>query len=251
MTARSECEVVSDGKIKEPWFTADFRVAAPPQLRDALIQRNQLRRQSDKFEFYRRAFDFITDNEIQGDYLEFGCHRARTFRMAINEALFHQLSEMRFYAFDSFCGMPPSSDGGAVLERWSEGNLATSEAEFLSLVRHPALDQSRVKTIKGYYNESLNRSTEKILARENTRAALVCIDCDLYESAKPVFEFLGEFLQEGTVVYLDDFFAGYKGNPFRGIAGAFREFVDSQAIWGFSEYLTVGAFGKSFIAYRR
>jgi len=142
---------IGEGVSQEPWFAADFQAANAGELREALIRRNQRRRHSDKFEFFRRAFDFITDNEIFGDYLEFGCHRARTFRMAINEALFHQRSDMLFYAFDSFSGMPPSPNGGPVLERWSAGNLATSKENFLSLVAHPALDPKRVKTIPGYY----------------------------------------------------------------------------------------------------
>lgn len=251
MIDRSQSETGSDTVSQEPWFTADFRVSTPSDLRAALIERNQRRRQQDKFEFFRRAFDFVTDNEIRGDYLEFGCHRARTFRMAINEAMFHQIDEMRFYAFDSFRGMPPNPDGGAVLERWSTGNLTTSETEFRSLVAHPALLQSRIKTIAGYYSDSLNKKTREELLKDNVLASLVCVDCDLYESATPVFNFLNDFLQEGTVVYLDDFFAGYKGNPLRGVAGAFREFTEHCSEWRFAEYLSVGAFGKSFICYRR
>lgn len=251
MIDRVKVKTGGDAESQEPWFTADFKLATTSELRATLIERNQRRRQNDKFEFFRRAFDFVTDNEIRGDYLEFGCHRARTFRMATNEAMCHQINEMRFYAFDSFCGMPPNPDGGAVLDRWSVGNLATSEAEFLSLVAHPALEQSRVKTIAGYYSESLNKKTHSKLLEDNVCASIVCIDCDLYESAESVFEFLNDFLQEGTIIYLDDFFAGYKGNPLRGVAGAFREFTERCSVWGFTEYLAVGAFGKSFICYRK
>jgi len=89
------------------------------------------------------------------------------------------------------------------------------------------------------------------LSRSGVRSALVCVDCDLYESAVPVFKFLDAFLQEGSVIYIDDFFTGYKGDPRRGVAGAFLEFAAQNVNWGFSEYLTVGAFGKSFISYRR
>ena len=43
---------------------------------------------------------FLSGNRINGDYFEFGCHRCRTFRMALTEARRHNLREMKFLAFD-------------------------------------------------------------------------------------------------------------------------------------------------------
>ena len=63
---------------------------------------NQVHRQNEKYKFYIKAFDLLTENNIKGDYFEFGCHRVRTFRMALTEARHHNLKEMNFFAFDSF-----------------------------------------------------------------------------------------------------------------------------------------------------
>jgi O-methyltransferase len=235
----------------EPWFLPDYRdCGSAAENRGRLVWRNQRRRHHDKFEFYKRAFDFITDNEITGDYLEFGCHRARTFRMAINEALHHSLMTTRFIAFDSFCGMPDDISS-VPLNRWARGNLVTSEDDFKQLVATTGIDQSRVITCPGYFANSLSPTLARDLSAKSVTAAIVCIDCDLYESAKPIFKFLPSFLQEGTVVYIDDYYTGYKGNPSKGVAGAFNEFQAVETNWAFNEYLTIGAFGKSFIAYMR
>ena len=76
-------------------------------------------------------FDFLNDSEITGDYLEFGVHRARTFRMALTCARLHNMTDMEFHAFDSFAGLPDFS--GAVIEKWRPESLKTSKDEFLSL----------------------------------------------------------------------------------------------------------------------
>jgi hypothetical protein len=81
------------------------------------------------------------------------------------------------------------------------------------------------------------------------KIALVNIDCDLYESAVPVFRFIEPLLQEGTLLYIDDFYAGYCGSPRRGVARAFTEFA-GRAAFRFQPFLNAGYWGKSFIAYR-
>lgn len=55
-------------------------------------------------------------------------------------------------------------------------------------------------------------------------------------------------LREGTLIYIDDYFNGYSGNPNKGVAGAFREF-EKYGRWSFQEFRPVGWWGKSFIAY--
>src|SRR4051794_29781721 len=113
------------GKQGEPWVElADGRQLAD-WTRDDEIASNQANRQTEKAIFYRRTYDFLTDNRVVGDYYEFGCHRCRTFRMALTEARRHNLSSAKFLAFDSFEGLPePTSDTS--VEIWKRGALTTS-----------------------------------------------------------------------------------------------------------------------------
>ena len=57
---------------------------------------NQRNRHRQKYQFYVNVFDFLNESSIAGDYFEFGCHRVRTFRMALTEARRHHMTDMRF-----------------------------------------------------------------------------------------------------------------------------------------------------------
>ena len=128
--------------------------------RDQEIQYNQTNRQTEKAHFYRKTFDFLTDNRVHGDYHEYGCHRCRTFRMALTEARRHNLESMNFHAFDSFEGLPePTTDTS--VEIWKKGVLTTTEDQFMGMVKDHGIYVDNVSTIKGYYNDSLTKELQK------------------------------------------------------------------------------------------
>ena len=234
-------------KIGEPWVDLPDGAALAHWGRDEEIAYNQTNRQTEKALFYRRTFDFITDNRVFGDYHEYGCHRCRTFRMALTEARLHNLKTMKFHAFDSFEGLPEPTSGTSV-EIWKRGALTTSEQDFMRMVRAHGIYADRVSTVKGFYDQSLTSALrQKFLDGEN-KVALVNVDCDLYESAVPVFRFIDPLLQEGSVIYIDDLFAGYKGSPSKGVARAFLEYQQATR-WRFVRHLDIGWWGRSYIAF--
>ena len=98
------------------------------------------------------------------------------------------------------------------------------------------------------YDKSLTSDLQQELLKTSRKIAFVCIDCDLYESAVPVFKFIEPLIQEGTIIYIDDFFAGYKGSPGRGVARAFEEFREKSK-FKFIELLQVGWTSRSFVTY--
>jgi O-methyltransferase len=210
---------------------------------------NQMNRQRAKYQFYRHAFDMLSasGNGIVGDYHEYGCHRCRTFRMALTEARRHLMDFMQFYAFDSFQGLPASATATGV-RTWTEGGLATTEGDFLACVRNHGIYVDQVRLVKGFYQDSLTARLQREFVDAHREIALVTVDCDLYESAVPVFDFIEPLLQEGSIVYVDDFFAGYKGSPARGVSRAFREF-QRKSRWKFAAHLNVGWWGRSFVTY--
>jgi Macrocin-O-methyltransferase (TylF) len=236
-----------EGQLGEPWVVladgADLRAWG----RDDEIVYNQINRQTEKALFFRRTFDFLTDSRIHGDYFEFGCHRCRTFRMALTEARRHNLETMQFHAFDSFEGLPAPINETSI-EIWKRGALTTSEQTFLDHVKTHGIYVNRVKTIKGFYSDSLTSERRRQYVESARKIALVNIDCDLYESALPVFEFIDPLLQEGAVIYIDDLFAGHKGNPHKGLARAFLEW-QKRTRWKVVRHLEVGWWGRSYIVY--
>lgn len=220
--------------------SSDFK-----DLNDAdLIIENQKFRQQQKYNFYRLAFDFISENDIHGDYHEYGVHKCRTFRMALTEAFRYRLLGMKFWAFDSFQGLPPSESHSNSL--WSTGALATSENIFKSLVDEHGLFVDRVKIVKGFYGQSLTNDFAQKMLDEESKIAMVTIDCDLYESAVPVFKFISNLIQPGTIIYIDDVFVGNKGQVTHGVWKAWEEFI-AVSRFNFVPFLSVGWWGKSFI----
>jgi hypothetical protein len=231
---------------EEPWVKlANGRELARWEKQDE-IRYNQANRQAEKYLFFRRVFDFLNENEIRGDYHEYGCHRCRTFRMALTEARRHGLHQMQFWAFDSFEGLPSPTTETSV-SKWTQGALTTSEAGFRELVREHGIYADRVHMVKGFYSDSLTPDLQQRIRRDEAKIALVTVDCDLYESAVPVFNFIDPLLQEGSVIYMDDLFVGNKGNPNRGVARAFLEY-QKRSQWRFTRHLDVGWWGRTYIA---
>jgi Macrocin-O-methyltransferase (TylF) len=246
MTDRHSKAVSIEPEEGEPWVRLPDGAALASWERDDEIAYNQNNRQMEKYRFFVKVFDFLTDNRVRGDYHEFGCHRCRTFRMALTEARRHNLEKMKFFAFDSFEGLPDSS--GHSVEIWKRGALTTSVEDFVDMVRRHGIYVDRVTPVKGFYSDSLTKALQRRFMDQEGKIALATIDCDLYESAVPVFDFIEPLLQEGTVLYIDDLFAGYKGSPSKGVARAFREFR-ARSRFRFVRHLDIGWWGRSYIAY--
>ena len=231
----------------EPWFNDKLDLKEDDEWdKEKEIIWNQNYRNQDKHQFFIRAFDFISDNRIIGDYHEFGCHRARTFRMVLLEAKRHFLKDMYFYAYDSFEGLPESSSNHDFDQRWKAGALSTSESDFIKLIKESNLFNENINLFKGFYDQSLKNINLNIYS--NKKASLINIDCDLYESAVPIFDFIDNILQEGTILYIDDYFTGYKGNPTKGVSGALKEW-NNNSKWNLESYRDVGWAGRSYIVY--
>lgn len=233
-------------KNSEPWvYIPDSNDLSPWDHENRIVY-NQRNRHMAKMFFFQSVFDFITDNRIHGDYFEFGVHKCRTFRMVLSEARKHNLENMNFYAFDSFEGLPQRDEEDDSIEVWQGGALTTSEKDFMLALEEHGLYLDKIKTVKGFFENSLNNDLKKDFKTNGCIASLINIDCDFYKSATPVFNFIEDFLQEGTVIYIDDMYAGYKGQKSKGVAKAFYEYKKNSK-WNFEEYLNIGWFGKSFI----
>lgn len=210
----------------------------------SFIIENQINRQRKKLDFYELVFDFIKENNINGDYYEFGIHKIRTFRMALTAARKKNLNNMNFFAFDSFEGLPKIEN--TYDANWVEGGLKTSIEDFDKTIEEHGIYINNVKKVIGFYDDILTVQLKKKFLDEENKISFVNIDCDLYESAVPVFRFIEEQIQIGTVIYIDDFFVGNKGDLTRGVALAFNEFK-ARSRFTFVEFLNVGWWGKSYI----
>lgn len=178
---------------------------------------------------------FATINRpITGYYMEFGSHEANTMRMAWRA--FGSLFDWDFIAFDSFQGLP---DIAPIDEQviWGKGRLATAEAEFIKLCRKAGMPAGRLRTVRGFYDETLTPELQQSLS--SRKAAVVYVDCDLYKSTVPVLNFIRPFLQPGTIIVFDDWNC-FLGDPERGERRAWREFRVANPDLRFEPFVQTG-----------
>jgi len=196
-------------------------------------------------EFIAKSMRFLKFNQIKGDYLEFGCFGGITFGLAHKHKHIVGL-DMRLYGFDSFQGLPMPK-GVDTHAQWKESALAISRNELVSTLRRQGIEEAEYTLIPGFYDQSLKTHTPQKIGVK--AAALVYIDCDLYESTVPVLAYVLPILQNGTIIAFDDFYC-FNGDPDRGGQLALREFLQKHQEIQLVEYLNFGWHGKSFIVKR-
>ncbi len=196
------------------------------------------------------AIEFSVKNNVEGDYLEFGVFEGESFVYAyhwINDYRQGQREFLRrqgiapkpgesprFFAFDSFEGLPAVVDRD-VPPHWRDKAYNCSLERFLGNLKKAGVDPSRVIPIQGYYNQSLTGECRQAHAMK--RAAIVHIDCDLYESTVDVLNFVGPLLVDGSVIVFDDWFY-YRAHPNKGERGAFSAWLKQNPQFHVSELVT-------------
>jgi O-methyltransferase len=166
-------------------------------------------------------------HKLEGDYLEFGVFQGNSFIRAHHFArLFNaRLHAMRFYAFDSFRGLPAVEKGSVDDDPASifhAGQYACTKDAFRNNLVRNGVDVGRIDIIPGWYRDTLTPVLRRQLPIK--KAAVVWIDCDLYESTVTVLDFITPYMQDGTILMFDDWFA-FKGRPDRGQPRAFTEWL--------------------------
>jgi len=186
----------------------------------------------------------LKEQRLIGDYLEFGVYRGYTLWYAQRSADRSGFSEMRFFGFDSFEGLPEvqGNDRKAALFFAGDYRCGREEVE-RNLVDH-GFDMDRAKLVEGYFNESLTTAVKKKLGMRS--AALVMIDCDLYQSTVPVLDFIADLLQSGSIILFDDWDC-FGGAEDLGELRAFREFLDGHPEWTAEPFVRFREYGRGFI----
>jgi O-methyltransferase len=209
----------------------------------------------ERAEGWRRAVEFVAKSDIVGDLYEFGCFSGQSmaaFYAAEAEFSAHTGSHFieRFFAFDSFEGMPIGGplDGldGYALSQGTlvPGGYACSEGQFKENLAQQNVDLARVTTIKGFYEHTLqNPDVAQLTA--GSKCALLHIDCDFEVSATAALNFVTPHLQDGTVLLFDDYFL-FRGRPDRGVRASFDKWLPNSG-YKVTPYYTYSWAGAAFI----
>ena len=191
----------------------------------------------DRQPYFEMAFQRVRDLQLRGDYLEFGVYRGSSFTLAARSAAKYGLNTMRYFAFDSFQGLPEAE--GKV---FAHGEFACSEQNFTRIITKAGVPIGKVVKVKGFYNESLTNDVKAKYKLD--RATVVHIDCDLYSSTKDVLAFIEGIVQAGTIIIFDDWsvFRNEDRPEDFGEPKAFNEWVLRKAFEDFYEFRSTKAF---------
>jgi len=210
---------------------------------DFLVQRNTfIRKKAHKYMFLWDAREFVGTNGISGDYYEFGVNKCRTFIKAMKILPPYV---KHYHGFDSFKGLPKFEKGDDH-PNWSPGlmNPGRDANYFKKYLIKQGINETFFTLVEGFFKETLPSYNPP------RKANIIFIDCDIVSSLKTVLEFIPRVLQDGTLVYFDDYFS-YRGNPNTGQQKAFAEFRSRQKDFQFSEYNNYPPFAKAFIASKK
>jgi len=150
------------------------------------------------------------------DHLSYALHRAPpglalefgVFKGTTINHLARLRSDLHFFGFDSFRGLP---------EQWAGSRY--SAINFDRKGRKPNVAPN-VTLVEGWFDKTV----PAFLAAENGPIGFLHIDCDIYSSTKTVLELTAPRLRRGAVIAFDEFFnySGYELHEYK----AFFEFVE-------------------------
>lgn len=207
-------------------------------------------------ETFVAAVEFVNYERVEGDILEFGVFTGVSLALlAQGQAFDPKGMTRRIVGFDSFDGLPPSAEQHA---RWIEGDCATNHGS------HPLAETGARVTPQitrelfeacGLAAPELHaglfdQTVPAVVPSVYRAAAIVHVDCDLYESTCTALEAIEPALRDGTVLLFDDWFH-YRANPHKGEARAFHEFLALHPHWEAVHYRSYATFCNAFILSRR
>jgi O-methyltransferase len=171
-------------------------------------------------------------------YFEFGCYSGRTFSTAINSANYLQIKNFKFYAFDSFLGLPETDEQNI----FKKGQYKFSKKDFKKIIKKKTgVWLEDIYIIEGFYENSLSDE----VALKLPKPGIIHIDCDLYTSTISVLQFLKPLLVSGSILLFDDYYC-YPANQNLGQKKAIDEFLKNNKDYNFKKWKSYSTFGQSF-----
>ncbi len=222
-----------------------YRICQRAMLRIPVL--SEMRLASDKVMEFLRVWHYLARAKVDGDYLEFGVLDGMSFELSLTAAakFFPKNAgrSPRFFAFDSFSGLPtPDDDKDSTV--FHEGQYFAPLETFKRNIAR-ASQGREVHIIPGFYRDSLSPNLRTELNLE--RAAFINIDCDLYSSTIEALTFCTPLVKTGTIIFFDDWYLS-EGDLSLGEAQACKEWLEQNPHIKLIDFGDVGIMGKMFLA---
>ena len=161
------------------------------------------------------------------------------WRRKINWDLKHS-----FYAFDTFEGMPENDEKN---QAFSKGTFLSSLDEVKSAGEKIGMREGgQIKYFKGNFSDIAKERSDEFSNLQP--AAIVNIDCDLYESSRDALEIINPKLRQGTVLLMDDYNC-FSANQKEGERYALSEFLEKNPDKEVEKWFSYLYSGQAFIVH--
>jgi len=211
----------------------------------------------ERIKAYRRIFFYVNFEGIEGDYLEFGVYEGSSMITAYysNKASSkidnlvmtkNNLKDRKFIGFDSFEEGFKYFDKKDAHINWPEGHLKSDYTK--TMKRLNRISKHHFKLVPGFVENTLpeiKSNDYKIDNYKIEKIAVMLIDMDLFSPGLTALNFAKEFLNEGSIIIIDNYF-NFKANPSKGEMGALNEFSKTNNI-ELVDFGNYGVTGKIFI----
>ena len=187
-----------------------------------------------------QAFEILKyKKNTSGALYEFGVYKGFSFWYA-NQLAKQFDFDFEFYGFDSFEGLPKSNVD--IHRNWAEGSYSCSKEiveKYLNKWGMPL----PFKLLKSFYSEASFDNFEKQF--DLKKCCIAIIDCDIYESAVEVLNYLTPKFNDEPIVLFDDYNA-FNGDANHGERKALSEFKISHPQFKFEPLFSFGPYGQAF-----
>jgi len=180
------------------------------------------------------AVDYVTDNNIDGAFVECGVWRGGSMMAAALRLLERNAAHRKLMLYDTFEGMtqPQDNDTSNFGENADTMFTQMQRSENTSTWCYASIDDVRANLAQTTYPDAhityIKGPVEETLpAQLPDRIALLRLDTDWYESTKHELEHLYPLLQPGGVLIIDDY--GY----WQGARQAVDEYFGERGIKSF------------------
>ena len=175
--------------------------------------------------FYQifNVWNNIKLDNIYGDYIEFGVFKGKSLFHSLKTSKKLQVNfDRKFWGLDSFEGFPVENHNF-----YKNENFTSSYEKVLNQFSK----FREVKIVKGFFSEVLHNKP----LSEIKKISFAFVDCDIYESANEVFEFLKPRIENGGFIMIDDFTSLDQNN--NTISKSFFEnFKINEEVFTFAHY---------------
>jgi hypothetical protein len=173
-------------------------------------------------------------NKIEGDYVEFGVYRGEMMYAAAKILSPHI---RKYIGLDTFAGLPvPGEDDEKIYVFESQGSKEATR-DFAETM----MSGSNASLIEGDFR---HENVQREYLSEASQISVLCIDCNWPSSVRAAMETSAPLLQNGSVVYIDDYFVGTRHKNFN---DPILEKISRENDIKFVEFMTYPPFGRAFV----